>query len=154
MIGKLYAPLGALAILMGIVVGVMAGIAALSPLLSKASKAILLLGASFIVFSVGLTGVSVSLLFFAGSLSVINAQIKSFGDKLVTLLDQVKSLGDKLGVWDALMKRLNLEGKDTKALIINLAVALGSLIAVCLVARVVARTLTIVALNNSWTVQR
>ena len=150
-IGKLYAPLGALAILMGIVVGVMAGIAALSPLLSKASKAILLLGASFIVFSVGLTGVSVSLLFFAGSLSVINAQIKSFGDKLVTLLDQVKSLGDKLGVWDALMKRLNLEGKDTKALIINLAVALGSLIAVCLVARVVARTLTIVALNMALT---
>ena len=150
-IGKLYAPLGALALLMGIVVGVMAGIAFLSPLLSKASKAILLLGASFIVFSVGLTGVSVSLLFFAGSLSVINAQIKSFGDKLVTLLDQVKSLGDKLGVWDALMKRLNLEGKDTKALIINLAVALGSLIAVCLVARVVARTLTIVALNMALT---
>ena len=150
-IGKLYAPLGALALLMGIVVGVMAGIAFLSPLLSKASKAILLLGASFIVFSAGLTGVSISLLFFAGSLSVINAQIKSFGDKLVTLLDQVKSLGDKLGVWDALMKRLNLEGKDTKALIINLAVALGSLIAVCLVARVVARTLTIVALNMALT---
>ena len=61
-IGKLYAPLGALALLMGIVVGVMAGIAALSPLLSKATKTILLLGLAFIVFSAGLTGVSVSLL--------------------------------------------------------------------------------------------
>ena len=49
------------------------------------------------------------------------------------------------------MKKLNLEGKDTKALIINLAAALGSLIAVCLVARVVARTLTIVALNMALT---
>ena len=146
-IGKLYAPLGALALLMGIVVGVMAGIAFLSPLLSKASKAILLLGASFIVFSAGLTGVSISLLFFAGSLSVINAQIEKFSDKFVTFISQVKSVGDKLGVWNALMKRLNLEGKDTKALIINLVVALGSLIAVCLVARVVTRTLTIVALK-------
>ena len=150
-LGKLYAPLGALALLMGIVVGVMAGIAFLSPLLSKASKAILLLGASFIVFSVGLTGVSISLLFFAGSLSVINAQIKKFSDKFVTLLSQVKSLGDKLGVWNALMERLNLESKDTKALIINLVVALGSLIAVCLVARVIARTLTIVALKMALT---
>ena len=150
-IGKLYAPLGALALLMGIVVGVMAGIAFLSPLLSKASKAILLLGASFIVFSAGLTGVSISLLFFAGSLSVINAQIKKFSDKFVTFISQVKSVGDKLGVWNALMKRLNLEGKDTKALIINLAAALGSLIAVCLVARVIARTLTIVALNMALT---
>lgn len=123
-IGKLYAPLGALALLMGIVVGVMAGIAFLSPLLSKASKAILLLGASFIVFSVGLTGVSVSLLFFAGTLSIIIAQVKSLGDKFVTLLSQVKSLGDKLSVLD-------------------LAAALGSLIAICLVAR----TLTKVALN-------
>ena len=150
-IGKLYAPLGALALLMGIVVGVMAGIAFLSPLLSKASKAILLLGASFIVFSAGLTGVSISLLFFAGSLSVINAQIEKFSDKFVTFISQVKSVGDKLGVWNALMKRLNLEGKDTKALIINLVVALGSLIAVCLVARVVARTITIVALKMAVT---
>ena len=150
-IGKLYAPLGALAILMGIVVGVMAGIAFLSPLLSKATKTILLLGLAFIVFSAGLTGISVSLLFFAGTLSVIIAQIKKFSDKFVTLLSQVKSLGDKLGVWNALMERLNLESKDTKALIINLAAALGSLIAVCLVARVVARTITIVALKMAVT---
>jgi hypothetical protein len=123
-IGKLYAPLGALALLMGIVVGVMAGIAFLSPLLSKASKAILLLGLAFIVFSAGLTGVSVSLLFFAGTLSIIIAQIKKLSDKFVTLLSQVKSLGDKLGVLD-------------------LAAVLGSLIAVCLVAK----TITIVALK-------
>lgn len=132
-IGKLYAPLGVIISLMAGLVLVLVGIASLSPQLAIASKSILLLGASFLVFGAGLSGVAVSMMLFVGALGIIIAQIKS--------------LGAGLGLWNALMKKLNLQNKDTESLLLGLGVALVSIIAVCAVAKVVSNALAKVTLK-------
>lgn len=131
--GRLYAPLGIIASLMASLVLVLVGIADLSPQLAIASKSILLLGASFLVFGAGLSGVAVSMMLFVGALGIIIAQIKS--------------LGAGLGLWNALMKKLNLQNKDTESLLLGLGVALVSIIAVCAVAKVVSNALAKVTLK-------